>query len=259
MPDSTPAPSPRRVEMRIDDLAHAAGVASTTVRLYQTKGLLPGPRVVGRTGFYDGHHLTRLRLIQRLQSEGFSLAGIARVLETWQEGRDLADLVGAERELDALIGRTGVTLDPAELAGRLPAEALTPEAMTRAVDAGLVEILDDGRIHVPDERFLDLGPPVAELGVPVTAIIDEWAGLVALTDQIAARFVEVFETYLVPPNGLEALDQDELHELARSLGRLRGIAHTTIEVAFDRSLAQRAAERLASIVPAESPPEPGAS
>ncbi|HEY4378560.1 MAG TPA: MerR family transcriptional regulator, partial [Acidimicrobiales bacterium] len=78
--------------MRIDDLAREAGVASTTVRLYQSKGLLPGPRVVGRTGFYDQSHLSRLRLISRLQEDGFSLASITRLLSLWEEGRDLGDL-----------------------------------------------------------------------------------------------------------------------------------------------------------------------
>ena len=38
-------------DMRVDDLARAAGVATTTIRLYQSKGLLPPPRLVGRTGY----------------------------------------------------------------------------------------------------------------------------------------------------------------------------------------------------------------
>src|SRR6478609_4959013 len=64
-------------EYRLDELARSAGVASTTVRLYQTKGLLAPPRLEGRTGWYDDSHLSRLRLIARLQSEGYSLGGIA--------------------------------------------------------------------------------------------------------------------------------------------------------------------------------------
>jgi len=235
--------------MRIDELAQAAGVASTTVRLYQTKGLLPGPRVVGRTGFYDERHLTRLRLIQRLQSEGFSLAGIGRVLDTWQEGRDLDALVGAERGLDALIGRrTGTTLAPAELAERLPAEALEPEVLARAVEVGLVEMTDDGRIHVPDVRFLEVGPAVAELGIPVPTILDEWAELRQLTDQIATRFVDLFEAHVVPDGGLDRLGDDEVRGLAGDLGQLEASARTILDAAFDASLARRAAERLDALV-----------
>src|SRR3990170_758885 len=104
-------------EMRLDDLAAAAGVATSTVRLYRQRGLLPPPRLVGRTGWFGEHHLARLRLIARLQDEGFSLAGIGRLLETWERGRDLGDLVGVEAQLDQLLGRrTAVVLEPAELA-----------------------------------------------------------------------------------------------------------------------------------------------
>ena len=44
-------------EYRLDDLARRAGVQSTTVRLYQAKGLLSPPRLEGRTGWYDDAHL----------------------------------------------------------------------------------------------------------------------------------------------------------------------------------------------------------
>ncbi|MHB1139051.1 MAG: MerR family transcriptional regulator, partial [Microthrixaceae bacterium] len=50
-------------EMRVDDLARAAGVATTTIRLYQSKGLLQPPRLVGRTGWYGEAHLARLNVI----------------------------------------------------------------------------------------------------------------------------------------------------------------------------------------------------
>ena len=53
-------------EYRLDELARAAGVASTTVRLYRSRGLLPPPRLEGRTGWYDDAHLSRLCLIARL-------------------------------------------------------------------------------------------------------------------------------------------------------------------------------------------------
>ncbi len=79
--------------MRLDDLAREAGVATTTVRLYQNKGLMPDPRLVGRTGYYDRIHVTRLTLIGRLQEQGFSLAGIGRVLYTSVAGTALCSLV----------------------------------------------------------------------------------------------------------------------------------------------------------------------
>src|SRR5262245_58628322 len=91
-------------QYRLDELARRAGVASTTVRLYQNKGLLAPPRLEGRTGWYNDSHLSRLRLIARLQGEGYSLAGIANLLAQWEQGRGLDAVVGVEAQLDSLLG-----------------------------------------------------------------------------------------------------------------------------------------------------------
>ena len=53
--------------MTIDQLAHEAGIPTSTVRLYQNRGLLPAPLREGRVGFYNTGHRDRLRLIAHLQ------------------------------------------------------------------------------------------------------------------------------------------------------------------------------------------------
>lgn len=78
----------------IDQLARRAGTTARQVRAFQTQGLLPHPRLVGRTGFYDPGQLDRLRAIQRLQRQGFSLAGIARLLHALDAGSTLEHVVG---------------------------------------------------------------------------------------------------------------------------------------------------------------------
>src|SRR5918993_2234779 len=103
-------------EYRLDDLARQAGVASTTVRLYQAKGLLAPPRLEGRTGWYGDAHLSRLRLIARLRAQGYSLAGIGDLLAQWERGRNLDAVIGVEAQLDALLGGgSPPVLDVAEL------------------------------------------------------------------------------------------------------------------------------------------------
>ncbi|HYX43705.1 MAG TPA: MerR family transcriptional regulator, partial [Acidimicrobiales bacterium] len=66
--------------MTIDELARAAGVTTRSIRAYQTAGLLPHPRLVGRVGRYDDGHLARLRYIGHLQDRGFSQAAIRDLL-----------------------------------------------------------------------------------------------------------------------------------------------------------------------------------
>ena len=257
--------APVSEEMRLDELARRAGVATTTVRLYQARGLMPGPRLVGRTGWYDERHLARLALIGRLQDEGFSLAGIGRLLETWQEGRDLADLVGVERELHGLLdGRRAVVLDAGELARRLPPEALTPDLMARAVELGLVEPLPDGRLRVPDERFLATGAALVDLGVPPAAVLEEWGHLRATTDGLARRFVDLFAAHVLPGGAdamddvddLDDLDGAQVAEIGEALGRLRRAAGQVLAAALDASLAREAAARLGRLA-AERGADPG--
>jgi DNA-binding transcriptional MerR regulator len=89
----------------IDELARRAGETSRNVRAYQARGLLPRPRLAGRTGIYDDRHLERLSTIRRLQDRGFSLAAIGELLDARDHGATLADVLGpapatgsAERE-----------------------------------------------------------------------------------------------------------------------------------------------------------------
>jgi DNA-binding transcriptional MerR regulator len=236
-------------EYRLDDLARQAGVASTTVRLYQTKGLLAPPRLEGRTGWYDDSHLSRLRLIARLQGEGYSLAGIANLLEQWEHGRSLDAVIGVEAELDALLGDVhAIVLDPVELLGRFPDGSMTPDLLQRAASLGLAQPADDGRIRVADRRFLETGAALAHLGIPLVVILDEWDALVAHTDDIAARFVDLFETYLAPADWRAGLDTDQTRALAHTLARLQATARQVLAAALDASVAHIGRERLGELV-----------
>jgi DNA-binding transcriptional MerR regulator len=236
-------------EFRLDELARRAGVASTTVRLYRSRGLLAPPRLEGRTGWYDETHLSRLRLIARLQVEGHSLAGIGDLLQQWERGRSLDAVIGVEAELDALLGDGhAVVLDTAELFDYLPPGPMTPELMQRAMSLGLIEWMDAGRARVSDLRFLETGATLAELGVPLDVILDEWEALVGLTDQVAGRFIDVFEQHLAPTDWRIDLDTDKARELAVALARLQATARQVVVAALDASVARAGRDRLAALV-----------
>lgn len=236
-------------EYRLDELARQADVASTTVRLYQSKGLLAPPRLEGRTGWYDDSHLARLRLIARLQDEGHSLAGIADLLAKWEQGRNLDAVMGVEAELDALLSDVHtIELDPADLAAKFPEGALSFEDMQHAASLGLAEPTTDGRIRIADRRFLDTGAALAELGIPTAVILDEWEALVAHTQDIAARFITIFETHLAPENWKDGLDDDEARALATTLAQLQATARQVLLAALDSSVARLGRERLGELI-----------
>lgn len=234
---------------RLDELAREAGVASTTVRLYRTKSLLAPPHLEGRTGWYDDTHLSRLRLIARLQAEGHSLAGIADLLEQWEHGRSLDTIIGVEAELDSLLGAAhAVVVDRAELLAYFPAGALTADLMQRAIGLGLVEPATDGKLRVADRRFLEAGGALAGIGVPLDIVLDEWEALIAHTDEIADRFIKVFEEHVAPTNWQRDLDNDTAQQLATTLARLQATARQVLIAALDASVARAGRERLAALL-----------
>src|SRR5690242_20679892 len=117
--------------MTVDELARRAGTVSSTVRLYQSRGLLPPPARAGRMAFYGPGHLARLRLIGQLQERGFSLAAIKELVESWEAGRDLAAVLGLEQRAATWAAEEPVHLRLSELRRRLPRGSLGPAALRR--------------------------------------------------------------------------------------------------------------------------------
>jgi MerR family redox-sensitive transcriptional activator SoxR len=68
--------------MTIGELADRAGVATSALRFYETKGLIESERTDGNQRRYPRVTLRRVALIRAGQEVGLSLAELARALET---------------------------------------------------------------------------------------------------------------------------------------------------------------------------------
>ena len=68
-------------KLTIDELARATGMTVRNIRAHQSRGLLPAPEVKARTGYYGPEHAARIRLIQEMQSAGFNLRAIERLID----------------------------------------------------------------------------------------------------------------------------------------------------------------------------------
>ena len=66
--------------LTIDQLATRVGMTVRNIRAYSSRGLLPPPRLRGRTGLYDEEHLARLATVKEMLAEGYTLAAVERVL-----------------------------------------------------------------------------------------------------------------------------------------------------------------------------------
>ncbi len=113
-------------ELTIDELAQRADTRTSTIRMYQSRGLLAPPEIRGRVGYYSAAHLSRLRLIARLQQRGFSLAAITDLLDGLTKGASLAAILGAEQELSTLGEPTELT--EADFAALFPDGQLDPDS-----------------------------------------------------------------------------------------------------------------------------------
>lgn len=171
----------------IDELAQLAGVPSRTIREYRTQGLLPAPRKAGRVGVYDEVHRRRLELIGRMQTRGYSLAGMRDLFDAWDRGESLEDIIG-----DTGLDEGVLTLTSQQLTERVPAfEA--GAARDAAVAAGLIHSAGNDQWHVRATSLLSLVADAIGAGVPCDAAIRTAAvmrdGARLQAEQLAGTFV----------------------------------------------------------------------
>jgi DNA-binding transcriptional MerR regulator len=232
-------------QMTIEELARQAGTATTTVRMYQSKGLLPPPERRGRIGYYGPGHLARLRLIAQLQDQGFSLAGIKRLTETWESGRGLDDLLGLETQVaSAWAPETPTRLTLAAFRELFAGQMIDPAIIQRAIRMGLVGF-DGAAVTVKSPKLLDIGLELVRAGIPVKEMMDELEALQATADTVAARFTAVFERHMWEPFVAAGLPADQIRPLTESLQRLNTLAEAVVDAVLRDALRRKATDFLA--------------
>ena len=227
--------------MTIDELARRADVTTRTIRNHQSLGLLPPPRLVGRVGYYDGGHLARLRLIAQLQEQGYSLAGIAGLLEAWERGRSLADVLGFEQALTApWTDEEPEVVSPAHLFRLFPESATRPDLILRAVELGLLAP-EGAEVRLPSPRLVHAGAELVAVGVPLAAALDEVAQLRDDLDRVARRFVRLFEDHVWAPFADAGMPAEELPRVTEALNRIRPLAAATVQAVLAQAMEHRVA------------------
>lgn len=235
--------------LTLEELAHKAGTKTSTIRLYQSRGLLPPPRISGRVGYYSPAHLTRLQVIARLQQRGYSLNAIKELIDGWSRGSSLSDVLGLEHELAA--GHTGaepVELTAEDFAALFPDGEIDPEVAQRAVALGLVSFDEQtGAVRVPSRAFLTIGRELGRRGVPPSVSIDEYEQLAADARRIADRFVALFERHVVGTG--DAVGPAALATLTAQIRQFRVLAAVAVQdlvaAALDEAAADAVARRVA--------------
>ena len=183
-------------EVTIDELGRMIGMTVRNIRAHQSRGLLPPPLLRGRTGYYGTEHVDRLKLIQELQAEGFNLELIKRMLEG-ARGSSSEVLRFRHALQRGWQGEEPVNVGIAQLIAEWG--TADPRLLMKALAAGLVRQLPDGRFEVPSPRLAKAGRELMALGVPVERSIDFTADVRKQADRLAQTYVDLFlETVWTP-------------------------------------------------------------
>jgi DNA-binding transcriptional MerR regulator len=253
-------------EFRTAELAAEAGIPVRTLRFYRERRLLPAPRREGRIAWYSEDHLARLRIIADLLERGHTLGGIAELLSAWEDGRDVAELLGLEGAIAAPWSEetpVPLTLDDLAAAYAGQADAATLET-ARAL--GYIRVEGDTVSHV-SRRLLDASAALVAEGIPLAAVLETAQGVRASADALADLFVELVNKQLLDRLPLlgpreKRLTSAETARLAQTLARLRTVARTVVDVEFalamDRRVHGEIGDVLAQLGPAlrEAVPPP---
>ncbi|MEU2034204.1 MerR family transcriptional regulator [Nocardia amamiensis] len=167
-------------EFTIDELARAADTTVRSVRVYHERGLLPSPEVRGRIGYYGSDHLNRLQTISRLLGRGMKLNGIRELLEAWDRGDGLADVLGVKDAAAAT-----AEPDPEAITEPNDEYAELPEYAKQALAAS-DDPLEAYRVTNP--RCCDLATRLTDTGLPMRDTFQLVERLRADCDRIADRF-----------------------------------------------------------------------
>jgi len=234
--------------MTVDELALRARTTTRNIRNYQSFGLLPPPSLVGRVGYYDEGHLGRLRLIARLQEQGFTLTGIRELVRAWEQGRSLSEVLGFEQALtEPWNVEEPEYLTAQELLELFPQAGQDVSLGLRAVELGLIEP-EGERFRIPSPTMLRAGAELVAAGVPLAATQDEFAALRDDMERVAARFVELFERYVWQPFVEAGMPTERLSEVTNALRRTRPLAATSVQAMLAQAMEHQSAARTAAPV-----------
>jgi DNA-binding transcriptional MerR regulator len=232
-------------EYRIDELARLAGTSVRNIRYYQDNRMLPPPRRAGRVGLYGDAHLTRLRLITRLLERGYTAANITELVGAWEQGRDLSDVLGLERELSGFLSDEPPTyLTAEELCALFGEPASQSGLVDKVVHAGLATP-EGGRYRLASPRTVHAIAEVIRGGAPLAAVLDLVGQVLGNLDDAVRGFIHDLAEHVLRDRELDWLPSPaEIPELTALVQKLKPMANTAVTAALSLSLDRYAEDAL---------------
>jgi DNA-binding transcriptional MerR regulator len=227
-------------ELTIDELAQRTAMTVRNLRAHQSRGLLPPPDVRGRTGYYGSEHVARVELIKELQSDGFNLEAIRRLIES--AGGSTAEVLRFTRTARAAFEEEEPEVSTlAELAEQW-GDAGSPALLERAVSLGLLRLLGDGRVEERSPRLGRAGAELARLGIPPERTLDVLESLRRHADGVARTYVDLFLDEVWHPFDAAGRPAERWPEVLDALERLRPLAAESLLAVFQIAMSDHVDE-----------------
>lgn len=225
--------------MTIDQLAAQVGMTVRNVRAYSSRGLIPPPRLVGRTGYYSPEHAKRLMLVRELLDRGYTLNAVERALSENAAVPDshaldlltlLADPLGRAQQTEVM---------PLEALGRLAHIEVDRETglLDRLEELGLLQRIEGDRVRLLQPVLVRGGAQAMALGLSRDTILRLLDMVTTGVDQMAVPFVNAFRDDVWRPFRDAGMPEEQWPQLLNSIQSLLPVASQVVIAAFRDRLA----------------------
>ncbi len=233
-------------ELTIDQLAQRSGMTVRNIRAHQSRGLLPAPNVKGRIGYYDDRHVARLELIQQLQSGGFNLTAIQRLVERAEQ---TGDAIGNLRSLVLMpfAHEQSEVMTLEELAQQLGAE-IDARLIKKGIELGFVLPLDNHRFEVISPTIMRAAVQCIQLGVPLDMLLGVLKAVNIHSRAIADAFTKMVDEGIIRPVERDGLPPESFPIVMAAIESLRPLAAEVAMAGFHVNMDNAAEDAFGKIL-----------
>jgi len=247
----TAAPTSPAAEYMIDELARQAQTTVRNVRAYQDRGIIPPPERRGRTGIYNGEHLSRLRIVGTLLARGYTLSSIGELIEALDQGQNLAQVIGIESAVASPWTDEQPTWFTLPDLVKLFAGNFDPKVLAMVVDLEILQ-QEGARFRAPSPKMVHAAAELVKIGIPLADMLGVVGQLRANVEFAAEAMVQLIDKYLLDKYGDGLPPPEESAQIGDLIWRLRPLVemavHAEVARAMQRAATQHLGDRLSHVL-----------
>jgi len=240
---ATHASADEPIGLTIDQLAARVGMTVRNIRAYASRGLLPPPRLRGRTGLYDEEHLARLQTVQEMLAEGYTLAAVERVLGDAPAGVTAPAMALHKALLTPWLPEEPEIIERAALEAQAGAP-IDEELLALLAELGVVQPLPDGRLEVRSPSLLRAGLQVVALGIPPDRVVAAQQQVAEHAQAAARLYVELFRDTVWRAFADAGQPAEHWQQVQQAIERVQPVASQAMLATFRIAMGQAVDEAM---------------